>query len=134
MRGEAAWPRKVTTEIGEAVEIGGGMRVDGLQIPIEEKVGLEGGKTVAWAEDEEVVGGEERVEISISNIDAMTGAPMTEETRLDVGGSEGMVKEEIGLKKKLGDREIVAGANATSDVREIGLAMRCRKWARNAHA
>ena len=81
------------------------MDVNGSEVAVKEKVGLESGKAVAGTENKNVVGGgglggsgvwgrlrgEVGVEVGVSDVDAVTSAPVAKEARLNVVGGEGTV-------------------------------------------
>ena len=91
MAGEAIWPGEIFANIFDTGGIVGDFFIDLLEIMVEEKIGLESGKTVAGTEDELKIAFEGLAEslkvslkVRIDDINTRASPPVSEETRLDV--------------------------------------------------
>ena len=87
MAGKAVWPTEILGNIGNALFIALSFLVIFTERALEKNVWLNGGKTVAGAEDKHHVGislDNQIIQTSIDKVDAGTSAPVTKQTALNV--------------------------------------------------
>ena len=109
--------RKIAANISKTSFVKGGFIVYFGELAIKKKVGLNSWKTMSWADDKsKILSTEKILKVSISYINAMTGAPVTKQARFDMIGGERLVKQKIITQIQLRYRKIITQTNAVANL------------------
>src|SRR3989344_3756286 len=119
MAGEAIRPAEIFKQISKSVFVLRRFGIIFAECSLNEKIGLQSGKTVAGAQNKQHLDAvllDEIIQIGINEIDSRASAPMAQKTRFYVAEFQFPFQQNIIRQIYLGGGNVICGANVSFDL------------------